>query len=254
MSELERPPLERRVFEQIEIMQHVVDQQHWRIIAGFVVDAAEKRNPPLLIPRTPMNLLGALQAYASMLFKCEADQYGQFQQNPNYAPWLEKVEDRVIARVFRTIAAMEEASKPASLGYHGLTDDEITQGLGRVLFEIRNSYIWTVPPSESPRALNLTIDASYAAATPSVEPEVLPMPPQMKESRDELRALYLAQFPNVLILDICWAARQHYSEWKRWLRGVVKDGSAPDRAFQSLLKSGKSPREYRREPRPDGWK
>jgi hypothetical protein len=79
---------------------------------------------------------------------------------------------------------------------------------------------------------------------------------QHGSDRIGLRDSYLAAFPNTRIkfLDICWAARQHYSEWKRWLRKSVKDGSAPDIAFRSLLTSGELPSEYRKQPRPDGWK
>jgi hypothetical protein len=72
--------------------------------------------------------------------------------------------------------------------------------------------------------------------------------------RRALRDAYLRRFPQVKKLDICWAAGQRYSEWKRWLRHVVKDGSAPDRAFRSLLSGDKSPSEYRKQPRPNGWK
>jgi len=73
--------------------------------------------------------------------------------------------------------------------------------------------------------------------------------------RKGLRDSYLARFPNrIQILDICWAAGQHYSEWKRWLRNAVKDGSAPDRAFRELLATAKLPQEYRKQPRPNGWK
>jgi hypothetical protein len=72
--------------------------------------------------------------------------------------------------------------------------------------------------------------------------------------RHKLRDEYLATFPDVYILDICWAAGQHYSEWKRWLRDAVENGSAPDRAFRAILSSGKPPREYRNKPRPKGWK
>jgi hypothetical protein len=74
-------------------------------------------------------------------------------------------------------------------------------------------------------------------------------------SRSELRNRYLQKLPTVKILDICWAAGQHYSEWKRWLRGptVLRDGSTPDRAFRDLLTSGKPPAEYRKVPRPKGW-
>lgn len=73
-------------------------------------------------------------------------------------------------------------------------------------------------------------------------------------NRRKLVDAYRAAFPQALILDICWATRQHYSEWKRWLRFAVKDGSAPDRAFRAILTSGKRPSEYRKQPRPHGWK
>jgi hypothetical protein len=73
-------------------------------------------------------------------------------------------------------------------------------------------------------------------------------------SRQSLRDAYRAIFPDERILDICWAAGQHYSEWKRWLRGAVKDDSTPDRAFRALLASGKRPKEYKKQLRPDGWK
>jgi hypothetical protein len=72
--------------------------------------------------------------------------------------------------------------------------------------------------------------------------------------RGTLKKAYLAKFPEVLILDICWAAGQHYSEWKRWLRNAVEDGSAPDHAFRAILISEKMPGEYRNQPRPKGWK
>ena len=74
--------------------------------------------------------------------------------------------------------------------------------------------------------------------------------------RAELRDAYLKTFTKIVILDICWAASQHYSEWKRWLRGadVMKNGSTPDLAFRAILTSGKPPWEYRKQPRPKGWK
>jgi hypothetical protein len=73
--------------------------------------------------------------------------------------------------------------------------------------------------------------------------------------RRELWQKYRAGFPEkIKILDVCWAASQHYSEFKRWLRNVLKDGSTPDRAFRAILTSRKAPREYRPKPRPSGWK
>jgi hypothetical protein len=70
-----------------------------------------------------------------------------------------------------------------------------------------------------------------------------------------LKKRYLASFDHkVKILDICWAAGQHYSEWKRWLRGALTPGSTPDSAFRAVLSSGMPPQEYKKKPRPNGWK
>jgi len=70
-----------------------------------------------------------------------------------------------------------------------------------------------------------------------------------------LRDRYLASFPQekILIRDICWAARQHYREWKRWLAGELKPSSTPDLAFRKVLTSGKLPSEFNKKPRPSGW-
>ncbi|MGD1070133.1 MAG: hypothetical protein ABSB15_08330 [Bryobacteraceae bacterium] len=70
----------------------------------------------------------------------------------------------------------------------------------------------------------------------------------------QLRIQYFALFPTTKVLDVCWAAAQRYSEWKRWLREVLKSDSAPDRAFRAILTSGKKPGDYRKQPRPSGWK
>lgn len=71
-----------------------------------------------------------------------------------------------------------------------------------------------------------------------------------------LRDFYFASFSEkVIVLDMCWAAKQRYREWMRWIGGTLRDGSKPDRAFRAVLTSGKRPEEYRpSEPRPKGWK
>jgi len=76
-------------------------------------------------------------------------------------------------------------------------------------------------------------------------------------SRTALVRRYRSRFKEkILVLDICWAAEQYYSEWKRWLRAAspIKDGSKPDMAFRAVLGSGKKPSEYRKQSRPSGWK
>jgi hypothetical protein len=74
------------------------------------------------------------------------------------------------------------------------------------------------------------------------------------QDRKALRDAYFANFPYTRVLDLCWAANQRYSEWKRWLRNVLKPDSSADRAFRAILTSGKTPKDYRKQPRPRGWK
>jgi hypothetical protein len=71
--------------------------------------------------------------------------------------------------------------------------------------------------------------------------------------RPGLRDAYQEQFEGVRILDVCWAAGQHYREWKRWLKGELKDGTTPDLAFRRVLTSGKRPEQLNRKPRPKSW-
>ena len=81
-------------------------------------------------------------------------------------------------------------------------------------------------------------------------------PPKPASSeRTALRDSYLASFTGVKIkiIDICWAAGQHKREWKRWLKGELKDGGTADLAFHRLLTSGKRPKEFRRQLRTPGW-
>jgi hypothetical protein len=76
------------------------------------------------------------------------------------------------------------------------------------------------------------------------------------EDRTVLRDRYLGSFPEkIKILDICWAANEHYREWKRWLQkdSPTKNGSKSDLAFRQILNSGKRPIEYRPIERPPGW-
>jgi len=101
---------------------------------------------------------------------------------------------------------------------------------------------------------NVLWDTTYADLNPPLTDKKEESPKHEPLTRKEIRDAYLHAFPYTKILDICWAAGQHYSEWKRWLRNAVKDGSAPDRAFRTLLSSSKEPTEYRKQPRPKGWK
>ena len=80
--------------------------------------------------------------------------------------------------------------------------------------------------------------------------------------RQLLRRSYFEHFANsekIVILDFCWAAKQHYRDWTRWLQGEkakrpIKDGHKADRAFRAILASKKRPEEFRTELRPTKWK
>ena len=76
-----------------------------------------------------------------------------------------------------------------------------------------------------------------------------------RAERIALRDAYLASFPEKIgILDLCWAAKQRYREWIRWIGGKLKVGSKPDMAFRAILLSKKRPEDYRTERRPKAWK
>src|ERR1017187_1324393 len=57
-------------------------------------------------------------------------------------------------------------------------------------------------------------------------------PTRLKVERETLRDSYLSAFPEkIYILDVCWAAKQRYREWTRWIGGHLKDKSKPARAM-----------------------
>lgn len=243
---LGRPPLHPIACEQIDQLLHRVDQNHWPFITKMRGKTFYPPDEPVP-PRTPQQLLSTIHWYASMLFKAEADQYEQFRSDERYPAWLSGLADRVIARVRNALDTLEEGeSKTLLMGYHGLSMIEVDLHLRQFLLEIRTQYEQGNAPGQHPTA---------AIAPTSTQPEAASSAPSVPvQSRQALRDAYLAAHPTVKKLDICWAAGQHYSEWKRWLRGALRDGSLPDRAFRALLESGKAPNEFKNRPRPDGWK
>jgi len=74
------------------------------------------------------------------------------------------------------------------------------------------------------------------------------------KTRKALKKAYFSKFPQAMIIDVCWAARQHRREWDRWIKGEIKNGSKPDRIFRSVLTGNKAPSEIRPEERPKEWK
>ena len=249
MSDSYRPPLDHHVYDLIELSLHSADQRHWDQLEAMQVAPVIGLPKSLPSPKLRGLLLNRLEVYAGELFKLEADNYTEYRNREEYPSWLSKLGDRVIERVFNRIAILERANEPATLAHHGLTDDEIRAGLSGMLREVANTYVWK------------DADPQVRAGAPSIQPATIveaPAPdaesPPKPTQREELRDSYRANFPDAGIMDICWAAKQHYREWTRWLKNEVKDGSKPDRSFLHVLLSEKDAKTLRREIRPKNWK
>jgi hypothetical protein len=137
-------------------------------------------------------------------------------------------------------------SRKAGWSYRAGDDD--FRSWQKLKSEIETSNDWIAIQSELDAAIKHSAAEKFGAVSGS---RIVTPIDRMALWKD-----YRRLFPRVKVLDVCWAAAQHYSEWKRWLRGpaVVKDGSRPDMAFRAILASAKSPSEYRKQPRPSGWK
>lgn len=248
------PPLHPITREQIDMLLHKVDERHWPQITAMRVKNYYPPDTPIP-PQAPEHLRQQIRWYASVLFKTEADQYDQFRGEARYAEWLSNLALRTTARVMKNLEKLESSgTNPLEslmglrgsliLGYHGLTMGEVEEELRTTLAELCDQYGRGIAPGQPKEAIIESASSDVIEPTKSI-----PAP-----SRTDLANSYLAAHPGVQKLDMCYAAGQHYSEWKRWLRGVFKDGSTPDRAFRALLESGKWPREYNSRPRPNGWK
>ncbi|HEY6253855.1 MAG TPA: hypothetical protein VI685_28195 [Candidatus Angelobacter sp.] len=97
--------------------------------------------------------------------------------------------------------------------------------------------------------------AKRAAIRGESQPAATERPATKPISPRELMNSYLSKFPDekIKILDICWAAGQHYREWKRWIKNQCKDDSTADVAFRRILSSGKRPLEFNKKHRPPKW-
>jgi hypothetical protein len=118
---------------------------------------------------------------------------------------------------------------------YGITPEQVT--IDQIKFEV-SGLLSSYPHIE---VIPLAVEEASSASHVS-EPKAL-------------RDAYLAMFADekIKIRDLCWAAGQHYREWKRWLAGELKAGSTADLAFRRILTSGKRPLEFNKKPRPKGW-
>ena len=158
-----------------------------------------------------------------------------------------------VPKATRVLRACLVAALDIQLNHYSSLPTYRNAWAARIARDTINSFIGFFPrhfPEEAFRAELRRTAANHLAQRSKPVQRVV----QKQIDRKELRDSYFEAFPEVRILDLCWAAGQHYSEWKRWLRRAVKDGSAPDRAFHTILTSSKSPQQFRKQPRPKGWK
>ena len=105
------------------------------------------------------------------------------------------------------------------------------------------------------KARNELVDtlAEHQAQKEAQEQSDLVVVSKKDDSPAVLFLAYKTEHPEVMRLDICWAAKQHYRDWKRWIKGEFKSGSTPDLAFRKVLRNSKPALELRKEARPKGW-
>ena len=200
-------------------------------------------------PKQPLFLCQILASYASELFDVEASYYSK---SDELAMWLHNLAERIEREVISH--AIRLGVRPSGLALRSMIGLEYHASKEKMIEAIRNALKSKIDGFKPPRAPALVQTANPRASPPSDEAV---KPVDGKAERIALRDLYFAAFQEqIVILDACWAASQHYSELKRWLRGpaIMKDGSTPDLAFRMLFSSRKLPREYKKQPRPSGWK
>jgi hypothetical protein len=249
MEDSDRPPLAAEVCEEIAIRQYLIQKTYGpklKLFSDGLEDASPiarvlAGNEAIRPPRRPIAFCKLLAAYAIELFDAEGRAYPRSDSLlMSLESLARRVEKKIIAHVLSFGNSPMMSAFRERLTYH-LGEQQMREAIRAALKE-------RTEPSDSHRALlEVPIDLKK---TP--EP-VLPQK-DSKTERGALRDSYLASFPEkIKILDICWAAQQRYREWKRWIASELKDGSTADRAFRSILTSGKRPEAHRKIPRPPKW-
>lgn len=139
MSDPERPPLDPRVYEQIESALYKIDLNSWKQLSEMQVEPQLGLLPSP--PQLPIKLRGILHTYASLLFKTEADQYPTKDAHIEY--WLCQLLARVTNRVMLTVERVEKAGifkLGSSLKHHGLTRDEMRKSVSEYLQGVIPNY------------------------------------------------------------------------------------------------------------------
>jgi len=226
-------PFSDKIEEEIEAEQKTIHAKYWPQISALEVPSVlEGDDVPIRQNRKLLRLVGW---YARDLFEVEARRY----PDPPKEIWLTALAEETSRVVLGRLQYLE-------LDYHA-SEEEITKAVFEALRKRANAHLSVLGPVP-------IVDES--SCLPRVEEHANPRAPiGASVNRRALGVAYLAKFQNekVKILDVCWAARQHYREWKRWMAGQLRDGSTADLAFRRILSSDKRPSEYRTDPRPPKW-
>jgi hypothetical protein len=273
MTDEDRPQLDDEIWEEISNKSFTVQKRYAKLLALFAQDLPTSPlwrgiggaiNDGLPVaPKQPVHIRRILGNYAAELFDMESAFYPNSDQLPAWRKWLaSRIERAVIAHVTNIRPEPVTASNPSrGLTYH-ISVPEMSAAIHAAL-KARIEGSKPLPPiiSASPNAIAPTPFIQPILQAPQVERSVVSDTQDRKTmtarrtERIALRDAYNAKFSEkIKVLDVCWAAREYYHEWQSWLRGKLKDGSKPDKAFRALLTSGKKPQECRSERRPKNWK
>jgi hypothetical protein len=129
------------------------------------------------------------------------------------------------------------------IGYYSSLPRYQLEWIDEIAQKAIDSLIAAFPPFKSGEEfrfeLRHTVNDHLAQRPETTENGVATAAPPRPASSERLalRDSYLANFTGekIKIIDMCWAAGQHKREWKRWLKGEVKDGGTVDLAFRRLL-------------------
>ena len=280
-----KPPLDPATWETIIVAQYHIHGRYTERLQQFVilgtpfsmvnlarqieeVTAAQSRIPSMPRPKQPTALCAVLRDYAERLFDTEAVNYPSGTQ---LSGWLSSLRLRIENLIAQRIDQIEKVSESGNgLSYHA-TQEQMRSAIHDALkgraqnrpiepMEDQTRRV-QVPTNTMGQLLEALAEPLRLVSPPlSAKEEIVSTPIRQRSQADlkaERRALvesYLGSFSEkIIIRDICWAAKQRYREWTRWLNGILKDGCKADKAFRAVISSGKLPAVYRSEPRPKTW-
>jgi len=222
--------LSQETEEEIEKAQRQVHERYWNQLREFQIPETIITKMQLgdvlddaPIPQ-PLRLARTLHDYASELIETAA-LHVRF--SPKLREWLAILGDQTHRNITARLGYAQHLEFHLS---REQIDDAINDGIEAAI----NNKLTRSRPSTVRTIDSLVSDRSKRRRA-------------MKES-------YFLKFPQTMIIDVCWAARQHRREWDRWIKGEIKDGSKPDRLFRAVLTSDKEPKAHRDELRPKDWK